>query len=122
MGKPTLWRYYGLWVLPLIVLCCLALLDILCRSLEVEGSPDQRKGIGLLVTGVCILWRGLDLVILWNKYPPYLREKAPKWDIRSQRTPAGVFLIVGIWFTLGGITMTYFGARNVLLTVLDGFP
>lgn len=123
MKTPTLWRYYGLWVLPLIVLCCLALVDILSRLLEIGrgGFPDLHKRIGLLLIGICILWRGLDLIILWNKYPSFLRKKAPKWDIRSRRTPAWVFLIVGIWFSLTGAIMTYIGARNTLSIVLDSF-
>lgn len=122
MGKPTLWRYYGLWASFFLIGSCWAMLAILGRALEQEWLFECSGRIGAPVVGLCTLVRGLDLVVLCKRYPPLLREKAPKWDIRTRKASPAVLLIVGIWFTLGGAAMTYFGAHNVLLAVLDGLP
>ncbi len=122
MGKPTLWRYYGLWVLFFLVGSCWALLGILGRALEREWLFGWSGRIGAPIVGLCALIRGLDLVALCKRYPPFLRENAPKWDIRTRRVSPAVLLVVGIWFTLGGGAMAYLGGRNLLFAALEGFP
>lgn len=120
MGKPTLWRYYGLWTLFFLVGSCWALLGILARSLEIGWLLKWGfESIGALCTGFCLLLQGLDFIVLCRRYPPFLRENAPAWDTRARRVSPVTLFFIGIWFTLGGAMIVYAGGRNLVLAVLS---
>lgn len=97
-------------------------MGILGKYLGQEWLFEWSGRISLPIMGLCTLARGLDLVVLYKRYPPFLREKAPTWDIRTRRASPAVLLVVGVWFTLGGTTMIYFGGQNLLLAVMEGLP
>jgi hypothetical protein len=102
VGKPSLWRYYGLSALLALAITCWSLLGILGRGLEQEWLFEWSGRIGLPIVGLCFLLRGLDFIVLCKRYPPFLREKAPKWAYHAHKVSPAALLYMGIWFTLGG--------------------
>lgn len=122
MRKPTLWRYYGLSYVSLVVASVVAVLNITARGYQIEWLLEWGvKGIGCLCVGLCFLVRGLDFMLLHKRYPPFIGENAPKWDSRSRSrwvSPASL-LFVGAWLTLGGIMLSYIGGRNLIDAVLE---
>lgn len=122
MKKPTLWRYYGLSLLLALTIICWSLLGILGRGLEQERLFTWSGRIGLPLVGLCCLLRGLDFLVLCKRYPPFLRENAPKWETHARRITPAVLVYQGIVAVLGGIVMVYFGGRNLILAALEGLP
>ena len=72
------------------------------------------EGIGALCVGISILIRGLDFLILCDKYPPYLREKAKWWDAKSKKFSPVMLVFLGIWFAFIGGLLTYTGVKNLV--------
>lgn len=123
MGKPTLWRYYGLSLLLALAVICWSLLGTLGRGLEQEGLFTWSGRIGLPLVGLCCLLRGVDFLVLCKRYPPFLRENAPKWDSHAHSMSPAVLLYGGTVYALGGAVMMYFGVRGLILAVLlEGLP
>jgi hypothetical protein len=119
VGKPTLWRYYGLWALLFLVGFCWALLGTVGRVLKQEWLFEGSGRIGAPIVGPCFLVRGLDFIVLCKRYPLFLKENALAWDTRARKASPAALLCIGIWFTLGGAAMAYFGGRNLVLAVLS---
>lgn len=122
MGEPSLWRYYGLSVLLALAITCWSLLGTLGRGLEQEWLFEWSGTIGLPVVGLCFLLRGLDFIVLCKRYPPFLKENAPKWESQAHRVTPAILLYMGVVATLGGAAMVYFGGRNLIFAVLEGLP
>lgn len=123
MMRPTLWRYYGLSALLVLGIATVSLLGIIARGYELKWLLEWGfKGIGALCMGLCFLLRGLDFIVLCRKYPPFLKENAPKWESHAHRVTPAILLYGGIVATLGGAIMVYVGGRNLIFAVLEGFP
>jgi len=122
MGNPTLWRYYGLSVLLVLAILAESLLGIIARGLQIEWLFEWCfKRIGYMCAGFCFLLRGLDFIVLCKRYPPFLRENAPKWDSHAHRVSSVVLLYQGVVAALGGAVMAYFGGQDLISSVLEAF-
>ncbi len=120
MRKTMLWRYYGLFCLCLAIALIVGVLNAISRIYCLEWLRRWGvEGIGALLGGLCCLLRGLDLIVFCRRYPPFLRENAPKWDSRSRRASPATLLFVGAWFTLVGLLLTYSGGWYLVSAVLD---
>ncbi len=122
MRKPTLWRYYGLSLLLVLAVICWSLLGTLSRGLKQERLFIWSGRIGLPLVGLLCLLRGIDFLVLCKRYPPFLRESAPKWETHARRITPAVLVFQGVMAVLGGIVMMYFGGRGLILALLDGLP
>jgi hypothetical protein len=115
VGKPTLWRYYGLSGLVFLALFGGFFLDLIAKRHQLEWFLKWGSdGINPLCVGFCLILRGLDFVILRKRYPSFLRENAPSWDARAQWMGPVRLLWQGIIAILGGVVIACIGGRNLI--------
>ena len=123
MRRPALWRYYGLFCLSLVVVLVVSILNAIAIGRQIEWLRRCGvKGIGSLCVGLCFLLQGLDFVVLCKRYPPFLRENAPRWDTRSRNWSPALLFFIGVWLIFGGIVLTYTGGWYTVDAVLEVFP
>jgi hypothetical protein len=119
LREPTLWRYYGLWVLLILAVFAWGIPGIIARSFELQWLREwYYDGIGALCVGVCLVIRGLDFIVLYRRYPPFLKKSAPKWETYAHRVTPAALLYQGVWATFGGLILVLGGARNLIHAVL----
>ena len=63
--------------------------------------------------------RGLDFIVLCERYPPFLRENAPKWEKSAHKTTPTSLLYQGILAALGGAMGILSGGRTLVYAMLE---
>jgi len=115
MKKPSLWRYYGLNVLLFSALLVDVLVGTIGRICHLEWLIKWGfERFGALWLGLCFLIRGLDFLLLFRRYPPFLKENAPQWDTTAHRSSPAKLLYTGAVATLGGLLGVSTGVWNLL--------